>query len=468
MDVQKLIDAILRQNSNLTKDDLIQMVEEKKQKIGAGYLTDQGALFLIAADLGVMLEELPRLEMSLKDVYAGAKEVSIVGRVLNVYPLKRYRRKDGSEARLRTMVVYDNDASLRVKLWDEIAELPDKIALRPGDAIKISKAYARSGMDGKVTVNSGARTTVEVIRENVPHIRDIEALARDVSEITGSEENMVVTGTVKTSPRVSGFTNMRGEASKVMHMQIAGIDGKTLGVVIWNVDEERIPKVININSRIKLIGVRTREGQFGDTELHGDEGTMIELIDEPAEIEILPLRIISVKDAGKRDESFALAVDRAKQVFTIVANDLFLVHLKTNAIVECVPTRIYGTTLLLQDDAYVRVTGDDPSFPGATSLEKKIKDIKSSQELYFLEAITLSAPKVQDIQMKDGSEARYAEIMIGDDTAEVRLVGWRETSGMIADLGIGQKIKVYGVMAYNGRDGSTELRLKPFSSITKL
>lgn len=464
-----MIDAILRQKISLTRDDLVNMIEEKKQKIGAGYLTDQGALFLVAADLGIVLEEMPRLEMSLKDVYAGAKEVSVLARIMNIYPLKRYRRKDGSEARLRTLVIYDNDTRLKVKLWDDMAELPDKLGLKPGDAVKISKAYARAGMDGKITINAGARTAIEIVHDNVPQIRDIDSLTRDVGEITDLEENIVVSGTVKVSPRISSFTNFRGEPSKVLHMQIAGTDGKTFRVVIWNIDEERVPKILNIDSRIKLIGVRTKRGQYGDTELHGDEGTVMELIDEQQEIEVMPLRIISVsKGAGKREESFALAVDRAKHLFTIVMDEPFVEQLKANSIVECVPSRIYGTTLLLQEDAYVRVSDDDPSFPDATLLECKIKDVKPSQDLYFLEAITLSAAKVQDIQTKDGNSVRYAEIMLGDDTAEMRLVGWRETASMIANLSIGQRIKVYGVMAYTGRDGNTELRLKPFSSIIRV
>lgn len=468
VDIQKMIEAILRQKDNLSEDDLRGMIEEKKQKIGAGYLTDQGALFLVAADLGVALEEPQKLEMSLKDIYAGAKEVSVIARVMSLYPLKRYRRKDGSEASLRTLVVYDNDAKLKVKLWDDMATLPDKLGLKPGDAIKISKAYGRSGMDGKVTINAGARTTIDLIEENVPQIRDIEDIVIDASEIMGSEENAIVTGIVRSSPRVSSFTNFRGEQSKVMHLQIAGKDGKSFRVVIWNVDEERIPKVMHMDSRIKLVGVRTKQGQYGDTELHGDEGSVIELLEEQEEIEVMLLRIISVsRNSRKNQDHFALAIDRGKKIFTIVADDMFVDKLKTNSIVECVPSRVYGITLLLQDDAYVRASEDDPSFPDITSLERKIKDIKPSQELYFVETVTLSAAKVQDVQVKDES-VRYAEIMLGDDTAEMRLVAWRETASMIEKLGIGQRVKVYGVMAYTGRDGSTELRLKPFSSIIKL
>lgn len=469
LDIKKMIDAILRQRISLTENELLQMVDEKKQRIGAGYLTDQGALFLVAADLGITIEEAPKLEMRLKDLYVGAKEVTIIARVMNVYPLKRYRRKDGSEALLRTLTVYDNDSSLKAKLWDNTANLPDTLGIKPGDAVKIAKAYVKAGMDGKIMINAGSRSMLEIVHENVPHIRDLDSMSVDVSEITGSEENAVVTGTVKVSPRISNFTNFRGEPSKAMHMQIAGTDGKTLRVVLWNVDEQKIPKVMNLGARIRLVGVRTKRNQYGDIELHGDEGTVMELIDEQEEIEVMPLRILSVsKNVGIKQKSFALAVDRAKRIFTLAINDSFADQLQANQLIECVPSRVYGSTLLLEDDAYVKVTDDDASFPSASALERKIRDMKPSQDLYFLEAVTLSPSKAQEIQMKDGSTVKYADTMLGDDTGEIRLVGWREMSGTVEKLGIGQRIKVYGVMAYVGRDGNTELRLKPFSNIIKI
>ncbi|MFQ5940362.1 MAG: single-stranded DNA-binding protein [Nitrososphaerales archaeon] len=471
VDIQKMIDTILRQTMNLTKDDLNRMIEEKKERIGAGYLTDQGALFLVAADLGIMLEELPKLEMSLKDVYSGAKQVSVIARVMNVYPVKKYRRKDGSDASLRTMIVYDNDTRLKVKLWDEMAVLPEKLAIKSGDSIKISKAYTRSGMDGKIAINAGAGARIELIEDSLSRIQDIDSLAKDASEVTQLEENIIVTGEVRADPRVSSFTNLRGEASKVMHLQIAGSDGKSFRVVIWNIDEERVPKIININAKIKMIGIRSKKGPSGDMELHGDEGTVIDLVEEPEEIEVMHLRIVSVsRNTGKRQDSFALVIDKAKanRIFTVVTDDAIIEQLKPDIIVECMPSRVYGNTLLLRDDAYVRVIDDDPTFPDATSVEIKIKDVKPSEELYFLEAVTLSAVMVKDIKMRDGSEVKYSEIMLGDDTAEMRLVGWRETASLISHLSIGQRVKAYGVMAYTGRDGNTELRLKPFSSIIKL
>ena len=72
-ELDDLLNKLLEQKPEITKAELEDKIRQKKDKIGAGYLTDQGALFLIAADLGVSLTETQKTEISLKDLYAGAK-----------------------------------------------------------------------------------------------------------------------------------------------------------------------------------------------------------------------------------------------------------------------------------------------------------------------------------------------------------------------------------------------------------
>src|SRR6185437_6208276 len=100
-----LLSKLLEQKPDITKAQIDELIQRKKEKIGAGYLTDQGALFLIASDLGVSLSEPLKVEMGLKDLYVGAKEITLATRVMNVYPVKQFSRKDGSQFLLRTMTV---------------------------------------------------------------------------------------------------------------------------------------------------------------------------------------------------------------------------------------------------------------------------------------------------------------------------------------------------------------------------
>ena len=124
-------------------------------------MTDQGALFLIASDYGITLSEPLKVEIELKDLYAGAKEVSLKTRVLNLSPAKQFSRKDGSPFYLRTMTVYDTNSTASVKLWDEKANLPGIENLKPGDLIKIIKAYVKSDLDGSPTINIGSGSNIE-------------------------------------------------------------------------------------------------------------------------------------------------------------------------------------------------------------------------------------------------------------------------------------------------------------------
>ena len=75
---EEIIENILKQKPELTRENLEELIDQKTQKIGAGYLTDQGALFLIASDLGISLTQSTKLEVGLKDLYVGAKELSLI------------------------------------------------------------------------------------------------------------------------------------------------------------------------------------------------------------------------------------------------------------------------------------------------------------------------------------------------------------------------------------------------------
>ena len=49
LDFKKMIEFVLEKKPETTLEQLKELIEEKKRRIGAGYLTDQGALFLVAS-----------------------------------------------------------------------------------------------------------------------------------------------------------------------------------------------------------------------------------------------------------------------------------------------------------------------------------------------------------------------------------------------------------------------------------
>jgi replication factor A1 len=91
-----------------------------------------------------------------------------------------------------------------------------------------------------------------------------------------------------------------------------------------------------------------------------------------------------------------------------------------------------------------------------------------SDSPYILEAIVLQSPNITEVNTKNGELVNVSDTLIGDDTAEIRLVGWREESHSISRLAVGDRIRVLGARANQGMGGKMELALKPESSLIKV
>ena len=165
-----------------------------------------------------------KVEMSLKDLYAGAKEISLETRVLNLSPAKQFSRKDGSPFYLRTMTVYDANSTASVKLWDEKANLPGIDNLKPGDLIKIIKAYVKSDFDGSPTINIGSGSNIETT-ETESEIPTIDTITKDVSELKEGQKDLVISGMIDGVISGMEFTNSRGQPGKALRMRLKGKEG---------------------------------------------------------------------------------------------------------------------------------------------------------------------------------------------------------------------------------------------------
>jgi len=457
-----LLNKLLEQKPELTRSDIQEMINKKKEKIGAGYLTDQGALFLIASDLGASLNEQLKVEMGLKDLYVGAKEITLETRVMNVYPAKQFSRKDGSQFLLRTMTVYDSDSRAKVKLWDEKANLPGIENLKPGDLIKIIKAYVKSDMTGTPIINVGSGSTLETseVQSNIP---TLDSITEDISMIKENQQNLVVAGTLDGNVRISEFTNFKGQRGKALHLQLKGKDGVNKRVVLWNADESILPKMITSGAKTRLIGVRTKKGQQG-IELHGDEGTVIE-IEGTEVIQHIAVRILSLTK-NDFDKILILGMEQNKKLVNITDYANISKDLKVGDIIECMPTKMHGNSITLENDSFVRKISDE-RMPSISDLRTKIRDIKPSDGLYCIEAIILKMPERREIQTKTGESVSLSEMFIEDETGQIWLKGWRNQARMLDNFSQGEVITVIGVTAKVGLEGRTELFLTPFSNIIK-
>ena len=459
---ETLLNKLLELKPELSREDLEERIKQKKEKIGAGYLTDQGALFLIASDLGISLTEPLKVEMALKDLYVGAKEISLESRVLNISPAKQYTRKDGSPFFLRTMTVYDQDSTASVKLWDDKAKLPGIEGLKPGDLIKIIKAYVKSDLNGEPTINIGSGSSIETTAEQ-SDIPSIENIVKDVSTLKENEKNIVVSGNIDGIINTMEFTNSRGQPRKALRFRLKGNDGNALRVVLWGKDESTIPKMILPNAKACLYGVRTKTGNQGN-EIHGNEATIIS-IEGKKETEPLTMRIIS-KTKNDSGNNVALGIDSKKNTFNVTDISDVFGSFQVGDVIECMPTKAYGNSITIDQESFVRKIDDDASVPTFSELRTKISDVKVGND-YCIEAIILKIPGMREVQTKTGESVSLSEMFVEDDTAQIWLKGWRNQARLLEKFSIGEIITVTGVSARSGLEERVELFLTPFSTINK-
>jgi len=458
---EELLEKIQEQKPELTKQDIDDKIKQKKERLGEGYLTDQGALFLIASDLGISLKQTLKTEMSLKDIYVGAKDVSIESRILNISPTKQFSRKDGSPFLLRTMTVYDNDSTASVKLWDEKANLPGIEELKPGDLIKIIKAYVKSDLNGSPTINVGSGSNIESTNKE-SKIRQIDDLTIDVSEVKENQSNLVVSGKIDGNVTTLEFTNRRGEPGKGLKIRLKGNDGTTKGVVIWGKDESLLPKVISQNAKVRLLGVRTKVGNQG-IEIHGNEATLVE-VEGGKETEPVIARIATIRSDGGK--TVAICIDKKKNMLYMSDSSKKLDSISTGDVIECMPSQVFGNSITINHDSFLRKIDDDESVPQLSNLRTKISEIKSGND-YCVEAIVLKEPEKREVQTKTGETILLSEMFVEDDSGQIWIKGWRNQAILLDGISAGEIISVTAVNAKAGLEGRTELFLTPFSAVVK-
>jgi replication factor A1 len=468
-----MIEILLEQKPDINLEQLKELIEEKKRKIGAGYLTDQGALFLVAADLGASFDNVQRTKRGIKDLYIGARDLDLTVRFLNTYPIRVFTKKDTNQKiENRTISVYDAGGSIKVRLWDNLTHVIEENTLKPGDLIQIKNCYVKSALNGKPIINIGEGGNIYLYEGNDTTIPDLDGVTSNIDDVRSEKENAVISGLVSSIPRIIEFSDSRGERKKSLQTMLSNESGdRKLRVALWNIDEDSLPKFFQVNFPIRIIGARIKQGNLqygnGDFEIHGDEATVIELKEKPQDYEVHSIRIIS-DGRSDTDGINYVGIDKDKNIAYVNLQGVAKSDkIKQNSVIDCIPSRIFGNMIFLKEDSYLELV-ENNSFSTLEECISKIKDIQTVGNSYIIESIILQQPNTTQVNTKNGELVSVSDTLIGDDTGEIRLVGWRDSSPELEKLKVGDRIRIIGAILNTGREGKLELTLRKDSSINIL
>jgi replication factor A1 len=91
-------------------------------------------------------DKCPRVEdysRKIESIMDETRFVNLEGEVRQIYPLSEFRHTDGTEGRVRRILLSDNSGEIICVFWDDKSELVEDAAV--GDMIKVTAASARKG-----------------------------------------------------------------------------------------------------------------------------------------------------------------------------------------------------------------------------------------------------------------------------------------------------------------------------------
>ncbi|MEX0932674.1 MAG: hypothetical protein WDZ77_01060 [Candidatus Pacearchaeota archaeon] len=140
VDYQRIVNSISKA-SGLQVSDIEDKVEAKQRKI-SGLISKEGAAQIVAAELGVGIEN-ERLKID--ELGNDMRRVNTIGKIIEIFPVRTFTRND-KESKVVNFIIADETSNTRVVLWDSHhINLIEENKLKVGDIVDISNSSVREG-----------------------------------------------------------------------------------------------------------------------------------------------------------------------------------------------------------------------------------------------------------------------------------------------------------------------------------
>lgn len=164
MEYSEILKKIIKEKG-VSKEILESKINDKVLELD-NLVSKEGAANIIAGELGVDLSgaDLAEEIVNIKNLVPTMKNVSIIGKVTDIYPISTFS-KDGREQQVGALSVNDGTGFARVVFWNDSISIFKNI--NQGDNLKIINAYIKENKFGKIEIHISFRSKVRINPENV-------------------------------------------------------------------------------------------------------------------------------------------------------------------------------------------------------------------------------------------------------------------------------------------------------------
>lgn len=193
--LQELIERIVK-NANISEEEINSRIKQKLDQL-SGLISKEGAVYIIANELGVKLFEQMEGRLQIKNILTGMRNVETVGKVQQISELREFETKEGRKGKVSSISIADETGSIRIVLWGEAAEYIKR--LKEGDVVKIENGYVRENQGRKeVHMSERGNFYINPEGESVGEVKITQQVItrKKLSELQEGDMNIEVLGTI--------------------------------------------------------------------------------------------------------------------------------------------------------------------------------------------------------------------------------------------------------------------------------
>lgn len=264
----EIVDLIVSK-SGKSKEQVLQLIEAKKKELD-GYVTDEGAASLVARELDLDLFEsqaTPEIKLTVRDLVAGMTGVSLNVKVLRIYPVRTFERKQGGEGQVASIIGNDATGSIRVTFWNKHTQPIEDKEFDEGDILRIINGRVRTGLRDQLELHLGGGSRIMI---NPPDVDPKDFPEEEISftKIKSLQEGMFdvfAEGEIIAKYRLTTF--QRGDSEGTVANLAIRDDTGTTRLVLWDEQSEWFNK-LNVNDRVRIESGYVRLNQNNEPEIH--------------------------------------------------------------------------------------------------------------------------------------------------------------------------------------------------------
>jgi replication factor A1 len=394
--LEETIELILKHRSDFERNDILTMIQEKRQELGPEVINDESAAMIVARELGVDLHKVtPSARQRIEDITESTKNVNaLVGIIDNISSVRTFQKQDGTEGKVANVFLRDETGSIRVVLWDDTTRAISEDFLTIGSIVQVRGAYVKMGLGDTIELHIGRMGTIQPLESDA-----IDELGLDFDEQPASKE-----------------------------MKISSLQDRLFDVAM----KVKIQRVFNLSTFAKKRD--NSEGKVLSMIVSDDTGTarLVFWDDRAEEMEdAQPNEIIRVTGAYTKTNRDGNEIE---------------IHAGNTAKVE----------RKLKDKMK---TVDAPIVSSGSSVPlgmKNIGDLTTDMWDVDIEGKVATIYDVKTFTKKDGSEGQVRNIIIADQTSKIRVTFWDDDVDKIAKVKEGDVIRILHGYTKEGFRGGLE------------